>query len=49
MGILPVLSIANVYDRRQISNPLSKAKSGAMSGEGFKKAEEFFKKHFVNK
>jgi len=49
MGILPILSIANVYDRRQISNPISKAKSVAMSEEGFTKAEELFKKHFVNK
>jgi hypothetical protein len=38
-----------LHEKGLISNPVSKAKSVAMSEEGFKKAEELFKKHFVNK
>ena len=38
-----------LHEKGLISNPISKAKSVAMSEEGFKKAEELFKKHFVNK
>jgi len=38
-----------LHEKDLISNPISKAKSVAMSEEGFKKAEELFKKHFVNK
>ncbi len=32
-----------------ILNPVGKAKSVGMSEKGFKKAEELFRKHFVNK
>jgi hypothetical protein len=38
-----------LHEKGLISNPVSKAKSVAMSKEGFKKAEELFKTHFVNK
>ena len=38
-----------LHEKGLISNPISKAKSGATSEEGFKKAEELFKRHFVNK
>jgi len=38
-----------LHEKGMISNPISKAKSVAMSEEGFKKAEDLFKKHFVNK
>jgi len=38
-----------LHEKGLISNPISKAKSVAMSEEGFKKAEDLFKKHFVNK
>jgi hypothetical protein len=38
-----------LHEKGLISNPISKAKSVAMSEEGFNKAEELFKKHFVNK
>jgi len=38
-----------LHEKDLISNPISKAKSVAMSEEGFKKAEELFKKHFINK
>jgi hypothetical protein len=38
-----------LHEKGLISNPISKAKSVVVSGEGFKKAEELFKKHFVNK
>jgi Mn-dependent DtxR family transcriptional regulator len=38
-----------LHEKGLISNPISKAKSVAMSEEGFKKAEKLFKKHFLNK
>jgi Domain of unknown function (DUF6429) len=38
-----------LHEKGLISNPISKAKSVVVSGEGFKKAKELFKKHFVNK
>jgi hypothetical protein len=42
-------SMNRLHEKGLISNPVSKAKSVAMSEEGFKKAEDLFKKHFVNK
>ena len=38
-----------LHEKGLISNPVGKAKSVVMSEEGFKKAEELFRKHFVNK
>ena len=38
-----------LHERGLISNPVSKAKSVVMTEEGFKKAEELFRKLFVNK
>ncbi|MGA7876898.1 MAG: DUF6429 family protein [Desulfoferrobacter sp.] len=38
-----------LYEKGLISNPVGKAKSVAMSEEGFKKAEELFRRHFVTK
>ena len=36
-----------LYGKGFITNPASKAKSVAMTEEGFKKSEELFRKHFV--
>ncbi len=38
-----------LHEKGLISNPVSKAKSVVMTEEGFKKAEELFRKLFVNK
>ena len=38
-----------LYEKGFISNPVGKAKSVGMSEKGFKRAEELFRKHFVNK
>ncbi len=36
-----------LHEKGLISNPVSKAKSVAMSEEGFKRAEAMFEKHFA--
>jgi hypothetical protein len=36
-----------LYGKGFITNPASKAKSVAMTEEGFKKSEELFRKHFI--
>ena len=38
-----------LHEKGLISNPVGKAKSVVMTEEGFKKAEDLFRKHFVNK
>ena len=38
-----------LHEKGFVSNPVGKAKSVGMSEKGYKKAEEFFRKHFVNK
>ena len=38
-----------LHEKGLISNPVGKAKSVVMTEEGFKKAEELFKRHFVDK
>lgn len=38
-----------LYEKGFITNPASKAKSVAMTEDGFKKSEELFRKHFKNK
>ena len=38
-----------LYEKGFITNPASKAKSVAMTEDGFKKSEELFRKHFMNK
>ena len=38
-----------LYGKGFITNPASKAKSVAMTEDGFKKSEELFRKHFMNK
>jgi hypothetical protein len=38
-----------LHEKGMISNPVGKAKSVVMTEEGFKKAEDLFRKHFVNK
>jgi hypothetical protein len=36
-----------LHEKGLISNPVGKAKSVVMSEQGFRKAEELFRKHFV--
>jgi hypothetical protein len=36
-----------LHEKGLISNPVGKAKSVVMTEEGFRKAEELFRKHFV--
>ena len=36
-----------LYEKGFITNPASKAKSVAMTEDGFKKSEELFRKHFI--
>ena len=38
-----------LYEKGFITNPASKAKSVAMTEDGFKKSEELFRKHFMSK
>ena len=38
-----------LYEKGFITNPASKAKSVAMTEDGFKKSEELFRKHFIGK
>ncbi len=38
-----------LYEKGFITNPASKAKSVAMTEDGFKKSEELFRKHLMNK
>ena len=38
-----------LYEKGFITNPASKAKSVAMTEDGFKTSEELFRKHFMNK
>ena len=38
-----------LHEKGFISNPVGKAKSVGMTEKGYKKAEELFRKHFVNK
>ena len=38
-----------LYEKGFITNPASKAKSVAMTENGFKKSEELFSKHFMSK
>ena len=38
-----------LHEKGFVSNPVGKAKSVGMSEKGYKKAEELFRKHFVNK
>jgi len=38
-----------LYEKGYITNPASKAKSIAMTEDGFKKSEELFRKHFMSK
>ena len=38
-----------LHEKGMISNPVGKAKSVVMTEEGIKKAEDLFRKHFVNK
>ncbi len=38
-----------LYGKGFITNPASKAKSVAMTEDGFKKSEELFRKHFMSK
>jgi hypothetical protein len=38
-----------LHEKGLISNPVSKAKSVVMTEDGFKKAEELFRKLFVNR
>jgi hypothetical protein len=38
-----------LYGKGFITNSASKAKSVAMTEDGFKKSEELFRKHFMNK
>jgi hypothetical protein len=40
-------TLNRLHEKGNISNPVGKAKSIAMDKEGFKKAEELFKKFFV--
>ena len=42
-------TLNRLHDKGLISNPLGKTKSVAMTEEGFKRANELFRKHFVNK
>ena len=42
-------SMNRLHEKGLISDPVGKAKSVVMSEEGFKKAEELFKKHFTTK
>ena len=37
-----------LHEKGFITNPVGKAKSVGMTEEGYKKAEELFKKFFVN-
>ena len=37
-----------LHKKGYISNPIGKAKSVVLDEEDFQKAEELFKKHFVN-
>ena len=37
-----------LHEKGLISNPVSKAKSVVMTEEGFKRAEDLFRKIFVN-
>ena len=36
-----------LYEKGFITNPATKAKSVAMTEDGFKKSEELFRKHFI--
>ena len=38
-----------LHEKGFVSNPVGKAKSVGMSEKGYKKVEELFRKHFVNK
>ena len=38
-----------LYEKGFITNPASKAKSVAMTEDGYKKSEELFRKHFMSK
>ncbi len=38
-----------LYEKGFITNPASKAKSVAMTEDSYKKSEELFRKHFMNK
>jgi len=38
-----------LYEKGFITNPATQAKSVAMTEGGFKKSEELFRKHFINK
>ena len=40
-------TLNRLHEKGYISNPVSKAKSVVMDEEGYKKAEELFKKFFV--
>ncbi len=40
-------ALNRLHEKGLISNPVSKAKSVAMSEEGFHKAEALFEKHFA--
>ena len=42
-------TMSRLHEKGFILNPVGKAKSVGMSEKGFKKAEELFRKHFVNK
>ncbi len=41
-------TMSRLHEKGFILNPVGKAKSVGMSEKGFKKAEELFRKHFVN-
>jgi hypothetical protein len=42
-------TLNRLHEKGYISNPISKAKSVAMSEEGFLKAKELFERHFARK
>jgi hypothetical protein len=42
-------TMKRLHEKGYISDPVGKAKSVAMSEEGFRKAKELFERHFVKK
>jgi hypothetical protein len=42
-------TLNRLHDKGFISNPVGKAKSVAMTEQGFLKAKDLFEKHFMNK
>lgn len=42
-------TMGRLYEKGFITNPASKAKSVAMTEDGYKKSEKLFSKHFMSK